>query len=271
MNNIIITPAIGMPSNDIILFLSSLRRFYNGEVLFFVSKKDHQLKKNIKYYDASYIEVNSHKHEIIIKRYRILIDFLKSKKNINNIFFCDSRDIYFQSDPFKYSYESSLNFFSEEANIEDCTINSQWMNKTLGQKTFEELRKKHVVCCGTVMGTVDAFHNYSNQMDMMSKKYPYKKRLKYLLTFRRDKEGRGCDQSYAAYLIYKNILKNFKIYSNSLGPVATVYHLNNYRFNNKNELINNKGEPYIVVHQYDKRWDEFKDSVNKLKKELDVN
>ena len=42
-------------------------------------------------------------------------------------------------------------------------------------------------------------------------------------------------------------------------------------FNNENELINSKGEPYIVVHQYDKRWDEFKDSVNKLKKELDVN
>ena len=271
MNNIIITPAIGMPANDIILFLSSLRRFYSGEVLFFVGKKDHQLKKNIKYYDASYIEVNSHKHEIIIKRYRILIDFLKNKNNISNIFFCDSRDIYFQSDPFKYSYDGSLNFFSEDSNIEDCAINSQWMNKTLGKKTFEELRKKHIVCCGTVMGTVDAFHDYSNQMEIMSKKYPYKKRLKYLLTFRRDKEGRGCDQSYAAYLIYKNILKNFKIHSNSLGPVATVYHLNNYKFNNKNELINSKGEPYVIVHQYDKRWDEFKDSVNKLKKELNVN
>ena len=34
MNNIIITPAVGMPPNDIILFLSSLRRFYEGEVLF---------------------------------------------------------------------------------------------------------------------------------------------------------------------------------------------------------------------------------------------
>ena len=93
MNNIIITPAIGMPANDITLFLASLRRFYSGEVLFFVGKNDHQLKKNIKYYDSSYIEVNSHKHEIIIKRYKILIDFLKSKKNINNIFFCDSRDM----------------------------------------------------------------------------------------------------------------------------------------------------------------------------------
>jgi len=69
MNNIIITPAVGMPPNDIILFLSSLRRFYEGEVLFFVGKNDHLLKKNIKLYDSSYLEVNSHKHDIIIKRY----------------------------------------------------------------------------------------------------------------------------------------------------------------------------------------------------------
>ena len=161
-----------MPANDIVLFLASLRRFYNGQVLFFVGKNDHQLKKNIKYYDSSYLEVNSHKHEIIIKRYKILIDYLKGEKNISNIFFCDSRDIYFQSDPFKYSYEGSINFFSEEANIEDCPINSQWMNKTLGKNIFAELRKKHIVCCGTVMGKIDAFHKYAVEMDSMSKKFP---------------------------------------------------------------------------------------------------
>ena len=77
--------------------------------------------------------------------------------------------------------------------------------------------------------------------------------MKYLLTFRRDKEGRGCDQSYAAYLIYNNILKDINVYGNASGPVATVYHLDNYKFNNQNELINNKNEPYVVVHQYDKK------------------
>ena len=63
MSNIIITPAVGMPANEIILFLASLRRFYDGEVLFFVGKNDHQLKKNIKLYDSSYLEVNSHNTE----------------------------------------------------------------------------------------------------------------------------------------------------------------------------------------------------------------
>ena len=270
MNNIVITPAVGMPANDIVLFLASLRRFYDGEVVFFVNKKDHQLKENIKLYNASFIEVNSHKHDIIIKRYKILIDFLKEKNNIKKIFFCDSRDIYFQSNPFTYEYQKPLNFFSEEKKIEDCMINSKWMNKTLGLKVFEQLRKKHIVCCGTVMGEIGSFIEYATEMNMMSKRYPFKKRLKYLLTFRRDKEGRGCDQSYAAYLIYNEILKDINVYGNASGPVATVYHLDKYKFNKQNELINSKNEPYVVVHQYDKKWEIFEDSVNKLKIELGI-
>ena len=39
---------------------------------------------------------------------------------------------------------------------------------------------------------------------------------------------------------------------------------------NQNELINNKNEPYVVVHQYDKRWEVFEDSVKKLKMELGI-
>ena len=142
MNNIIITPAIGLPANDIVLFLASLRRFYNDEILFFVGKQDHLLKEKLSYYNSSYIEVNAHKHDIITKRYGILIEILKEKQNIDNIFFCDSRDIYFQSNPFKFLYEQPLNFFSEDASIEDCAINSQWMKKTLGLKVFDELKKK---------------------------------------------------------------------------------------------------------------------------------
>ena len=107
-------------------------------------------------------------------------------------------------------------------------------------------------------------------MKMMSKKFPYKKRLKFFLTFRRDKEGRGCDQSYAAYLVYNNILSNLKIYSNKLGPFATVYHLTNLKFNEDNVLLNQNNKPYILVHQYDKKWNIFKEKVDFLKIKLNI-
>ena len=273
MENIIITPYIGLPPRDVVLFLESMRKFYSGKVLFFVNKKDHVLKKTLEYYECSYEEVSIHKHDVGIKRYTLLINYLKKNTNLNKIFFCDSRDIYFQSNPFNFSYEGELNFFSEGVKIGDCAVNSKWMKNTLGMSLFDQLKEKFIICCGTVIGKVDAINNYAKQMNLMSKKYPYhwyKKRIKYLLTFRRDKEGRGSDQPYAAYLIHKNHLKNIKVYSNESGPIATIYHLSNLNFDNKNQLLNDKGEPYVIVHQYDKKWNEFKDRVTFPKKYFDL-
>ncbi|OUW73663.1 MAG: hypothetical protein CBD76_03105 [Pelagibacteraceae bacterium TMED216] len=270
MSNIVIAPAIGMPPQEVILFLSSLRKYYNDEILFFVNKTDVELKKTLKKFNCDYKEVTTHKHDIIIKRYTLVLDFLNNRKDIKNIFFCDSRDIYFQSNPFDFSYEGSLNFFSEDTPIQNCNINSNWMQKTLGPQIFEKLKKNSIICCGTVIGKKDAFLEYAKQMNSMSKKYPYKKRLKFLLTFRRDKEGRGCDQSYAAYLIYNNILKDFKTYGNKVGPFATVYHLDKINFNKDNVLLNENAKPYILVHQYDKKWNIFKDKVELLKKKMNI-
>ena len=58
---------------------------------------------------------------------------------------------------------------------------------------------------------------------MMSKKFPYKKKIKIFLTLEETK-GRGCDQSYAAYLVYIIFFSNLKIYSNKLGhlPLYTI-------------------------------------------------
>ena len=41
--------------------------------------------------------------------------------------------------------QKPLNFFSEEKKIEDCIINSKWMNKTLGLRVFEQLEKRNIL------------------------------------------------------------------------------------------------------------------------------
>ena len=64
-----------------------------------------------------------------------------------------------------------------------------------------------------------------------SQEKKYRKRLKYLLTFRRDKDGRGVDQAYANYIAHNNLVKNSILYNNETGPVATVYHLKRINFN----------------------------------------
>ena len=100
--------------------------------------------------------------------------------------------------------------------------------------------------------------------------YKYKKRLKYLLTFRRDKGARGSDQSHGNFIAHNNLISDTSFYSNESGPIATVFHLKKIIFNEKNELVNVNSEPYSVVHQYDKRWDKFQDNVLAIKKKFEV-
>jgi len=224
------TPAIGLEKLSLEIFLKTLRRYYSDEILLLLGKDDLILKELAKKYNCLVKEISAHKHSIQMKRYKIFLEFLK-KTSYKNIFFCDSRDIYFQSDPFKYEYSPTINFFSEGKLIKDCKVNSNWIDKTYGKIILDEFKDKEIICFGTILANHENMLKYLKEMNYMVKKYPYKKRLKYLLTFRRDKKGRGCDQAYGTYLVYKNYFKNFKIHSNSCGPVATVYYLKKINFN----------------------------------------
>ena len=144
------------------------------------------------------------------------------------------------------------------------------MVKTFGQEVYDELSNKTVCCGGTVLGTVDNMIKWLNLMNTLVLKYTYPKRLKYLLTFRRDKNGRGCDQAHGNYIANKNYFKDSFLYSNKEGPIATVYYLKQIKFNEKLQLINDLGVPYSVVHQYDKRWSEFSEKVKFLRNKLNI-
>ena len=259
MKNLIMTPAVGLETSPLEIFLKTLRRYYKDEILILLGKKDHLLKELAKKYKCLTQEVEIHKHSIQMKRYEFFYNFLNSS-TYKKVLFCDSRDIYFQSDPFEYNFKSPINFFSEGRLIRNCKINSNWINKTYGNDVLEELKDKEIICFGTIIADQKNMLKYLKEMNFMVKKYPYKKRLKFLLTFRRDKNGRGCDQAYGTYLVYKKYFKDFEIHSNSTGPIATVYYLKNLKFNNNSILVNDKDIPYKVVHQYDKRWKEFEEN-----------
>ena len=267
MKNLIITPAVGLHIEDVHFFIKSLRRFYQDDVYFLIGKKDIILKKKLSEHDCKFIEVNVHKYDIQLKRYKFFLNILENNINkYNKVLFCDCRDIYFQSNPFDFNYKGSINFFSEDIIFSECEINSQWLKNTFGIKIFEELKSKQVCCGGTVLGESSEMVKWLKLMIELIKKYPFKKRFKYLITFRRDKNGRGCDQAHGNYIAYKNFFKQSHLYSNHDGPIATAMYLKKIKFDSKSQLINGLNKPYVIVHQYDKRWSEFSDQVNFLKK-----
>ena len=270
MKNVVITPAVGIELDSAEFFVKSLRQYYNDDIYIVISTKDHYLKEKLSIYNCKFHEVHVHKYDVQLKRYKYFLEILKKNNNYNKVFFCDCRDIYFQSNPFEYEYKGGINFFLEDIKINKCKYSKIWINKTFGQKVYRELSNKTICCGGTVLGTYDNMIKWLNLMDMLISKYPYKKRLKYLLTFRRDKGGRGCDQAHGIYIAHKNYFKDSFLYSNKEGPIATAFYLKQIKFNEKSQLINDLGVPYSVVHQYDKRWSEFSEKVKFLRNKLNI-
>tara|TARA_B110000971_G_C19923584_1_gene460423 strand:+ start:236 stop:1048 length:813 start_codon:yes stop_codon:yes gene_type:complete len=270
MNNLIISAAIGLEPKQIEFFLKSLRRHYNEDIFFLVGKKDIAIKEFLRLYKSNFLEVEIHKFDIQLKRYSFFLEIL-NKKKYNNVLFCDSRDIYFQTNPFGPQYKGSINFFLEDKKIKDCPYNSDWLIKTYGDEIYQSMSNKIISCGGTILGDHSSIKKFLSLMIQETSKHKFKKRLKYLLTFRRDPGGRGSDQSHGNYIAHNNLIENSFFYSNASGPIATAYHLKKIKFNDKSELINKKNELYAVVHQYDKRWPEFSDSIKVIKNKLGVN
>jgi hypothetical protein len=268
MKNLVMTAAVGLDPKAVEFFIKSLRRFYEDEVYFLVGRKDYDLKKKLKSYNSKFYQIDDHRYDVQLNRYKYFLEILKKNDKFKQIFICDCRDLYFQSNPFNYRYKGSINFFSEDISINQCPINSKWIYKTFGKKIYKSISDNAICCSGTVLGSPDSMIDYLNLMNSMIVKYPFRKSLKYLLTFRRDKEGRGCDQGYCNFIVHTKCLNNSFLYSNHEGPIATVFYLKKIKFNEKSELLNNLGQAYSVVHQYDKRWSEFSEKVNLIKKNL---
>ena len=265
--NLILSAALGYNFQQIEFFIKSLRKHYHDDICFIIGEKDYGLEKGLKNYNCNIIKTKINKKQIQFRRYEIFSKYLENK-DFNNILLCDSRDIYFQENPFKFNYNGPINFFLEDYKIKDCPYNSNWIIKSYGKTEYNLICNKTILCSGTVLGEHKKIIEYLDLMKGYISKFKYKKRLKYFLTFRTDPDGRGCDQGHANYLVHKSIINETSFYSNGTGPVATVFYLKKIKFDNESRLINELGDPYLIVHQYDKRWDEFSKYVNNFKDNL---
>ena len=131
--DLILSAAIGYKFNQLEFFIKSLRNYYKGTVTFLIGKNDHELEDNLKKFNCEIIKVQINKKEIQFKRYKIFLDYLKNK-NFKNILLCDSRDIYFQSNPFEFNYNGQINFFLEDQKIKNCPYNSNWIKKNIWKR-----------------------------------------------------------------------------------------------------------------------------------------
>jgi hypothetical protein len=153
MNNLILTTAVGYNFHKIEIFIKSLRKFYDDEIVILINKNQTELKFLLNDYRIFFLESNIKANNAANDRFNYYYQYLKDKFNIYNfIFLSDSRDVFFQANPFIFKYKSNLNFYLEDNYIENCKHNSAWIKKTVGNNNYEKIKKNRISCSGTVFG-----------------------------------------------------------------------------------------------------------------------
>jgi len=240
--NLILGAAVGYSYEDLKNFISTLRNFYSQDVFLIVA--NNLDKKTNNFFEKNKIKkifTGEDKKLIYKKRYNIYYNFLK-KSSYKKILITDTRDVFFQKDPFKNSLLKKINFFIEDKKIYECKHNSRWIKKLYGKKILNTLNDKYISCSGTTIGYRHEILAYLNYMIKHIEKFRY-------FSF---SNSPGTDQGNHNFIVYLTKFNKYKKYSNNDGYIATLANSNIKNFQLKNKLRSKQNITYDIVHQYDR-------------------
>ena len=246
MKKLIVGAAYGYKVNDLKPFVLSLRRHYQGDVLFVTGQLDQESAEFFNNYGIFTYELDyvyQHPTQIQLDRYTIYKDiFEENFLDVERILLTDVRDVVFQDDPFKYPAQADLEFFEEPATFSQCKCNGNWIQSVFGPEAFERLSDKWVICSGTTMGSRAGIVKYIDTMIEETEK----------VLGRGVPAFAGVDQPIHAYSIYDGLFDNFVTHKNGEGPITTVHHQMILKVDRQGQLLNNDDSVTPIIHQWDR-------------------
>ena len=104
-------------------------------------------------------------------RWKIIADFLdKHGDNYKQIFISDTRDAIFQGDVFD-CFEDRQNYLCYVTEADDIRgsrtgdkINYNWLVDCFGKDEADKLLDEKIICCGTIIGTVDEMKIFCREL-----------------------------------------------------------------------------------------------------------
>jgi hypothetical protein len=185
-----------------------------------------------------------HNKLITTERFYLIEKFLTKYQNFKKILVSDMNDAMFQADPFIINFENKIYCSCEASNISDndfCgNINRRWITEYYKKydnkiNVLEKYNNKKILCAGTILG-------YRIQI------------LDFLIFLRISNLKINLnDQGLYNIYCYNNPDKCIIIeYGNGLILTCGAINNNSVKKSKSNELLNNKNETYIILHQMDK-------------------
>lgn len=161
MKNAVIGISINFKPSDIKNFILSFRQVNQRDdiVLFVDAGNIDLLKKAFVNYGVTF--KNFYFHEFVDTpihntRYVKYLEFLMDHDEYSHVFFCDTKDVIFQRDPFVNLPRNYIWLFQEDSGIkiaDDVLCNSWWIYAAYGQNALNALALYPIICSGTIMGS----------------------------------------------------------------------------------------------------------------------
>ena len=255
-NNIVISAALGYNKEQLSNFINSLRINFSSRVHLFISEtNDFELLKFLEINNISFTLI-ADADNAAVNRYFYLQQYLLNIdiNQINEIFWTDSRDVYFQQDPFIINLKDNIEYYAEPELIINCPVNSKWILHLYGDSFYDKIKNKLIICSGTTRGKASFFINYVNSMCT---------EILRLRSFNILVQG-GHDQAVHNYLIHNNLVSGV-IIQNGTSTLQTIHYQKTLIFNRDGFLLNTDNKICPVIHQYDRIYMKFKPFNSKLR------
>lgn len=143
-------------------------------------------------------------------RHLIYLRFLERNPGIKRVLMCDSRDVYFQGDPFSDWPGPGLHAFEENRSIliGSCPHHKRWITLLAGPQILEEVSKFPRVCAGTILADRDSAIIFLRKMVEMT----------YTALSLEPHDG---DQGLFNILVRQNRVSNIVVHGNGESSVYT--------------------------------------------------
>jgi hypothetical protein len=242
MKTLVLGAAYGYRPVDLFPFVVSLRRHYDGDVLFITDKLDQEFVEFYNNYNIITFEIDNvlaDRWNMQFERFNLYQQILEEHfTDTERILLTDTRDVVFQDNPFRYTPVAELEFFHEPQLYSKCNCNSNWIRERYGNDEYEKLKEQWIICSGTTMGSRQGIMSYIEEMIKEINNQPDELQI--------------LDQPVHAHLIYQGTFPDYHLYHNGEGPISTLHHQMTLSINRQGQLLNKDGSVIPVLHQWDR-------------------
>jgi hypothetical protein len=247
-HHLVLGAAVGYGVRGVWVFVESLRKHYDGEVMLLVSGKnpppifDYFKQRSITpvFFDSAAWMVPDLQFSRFIRYGEIL---KASPIHYDRILLTDVGDVLFQGHPFQGAPDGELLCFMETQTrkVADCLSNRFWLRSLFGEEVERQLSGHGISCSGTTIGTHAGILDYIARMTSVVRKAQFLDIM----------DEKGHDQGVHNYLLHTGGLPSARIIENGR-HVYTVGYVWDAEVGKEAGRITvaATGQTPAIVHQY---------------------